>query len=168
LPVRKWEKVQVLSRPDRAVVDISLIIDQLYVSARLRAEHSEEVRARDVDLILNMVPFPPPKVYTQPPFRTVNLPTIDSLLTPIPIRFLRRGVETALPVIQRGRCVLTYCRAGRHRSVAMASCILIGLGYPAVEAMRLVDERRSVADPYAWHIRRRILKFEQQWHKPGV
>ncbi len=165
MPLRQWKEVQVLPRPGGTIVDISLIVDQLYVSALLRAEHVEELRTRGVDLILNMIPFPPPKIYTQPPFRALNLPTLDSPLTPIPIRFLRRGVQTALPVIHNGGSVLTYCRAGRHRSVAMASCVLIGLGYPADEAMRLVDKRRAVADPYAWHIRRRITKFEQKWRK---
>jgi hypothetical protein len=29
--------------------------------------------------------------------------------------------------------------------------------------MRLVKDRRAVADPDVWYIRRRILKFEQLW-----
>jgi hypothetical protein len=45
----------------------------------------------------------------------------------------------------------------------MASCILIGLGMTAEDAMRLVVERRPVADPYAPHIERRIRAFEQDW-----
>jgi hypothetical protein len=45
----------------------------------------------------------------------------------------------------------------------MACCVLIGTGHTAEEAMRLVKDRRAVADPDAWYIRRRILKFEQLW-----
>jgi hypothetical protein len=45
----------------------------------------------------------------------------------------------------------------------MACCILIGMGYSAEEAMALVVEKRPIADPTIWHIRRRILLFEEQW-----
>jgi hypothetical protein len=72
-------------------------------------------------------------------------------------------VEAALPVIEDGGRVLVFCEAGRHRSVAMASCILIGLGYPADEAMQLVSTKREVADPYAWHIQRQIRRFEDYY-----
>jgi protein-tyrosine phosphatase len=47
-------------------------------------------------------------------------------------------VEAALPVIQDGYGVLVHCRAGVHRSVAMACCVLIGMGQTADEAMQLV------------------------------
>jgi len=47
-------------------------------------------------------------------------------------------VEAALPVIQDGYQVLLHCRAGVHRSVAMACCVLIGMGQTADEAMQLV------------------------------
>jgi hypothetical protein len=114
-----------------------------------------------------MIPFPPADVYRHPPFRILTLPTLDSPITPMPMRFLSKGVEAALPVIGDGGGVLTYCRAGRHRSVAMAACILIALGHSASEAMDSISARRTEADPYAWHIRRRILKFEREWARWG-
>jgi hypothetical protein len=40
---------------------------------------------------------------------------------------------------------------------------LIGLGYSVDEAMQLVSSKREVADPYAWHIRRQIRRFEAYW-----
>ena len=46
----------------------------------------------------------------------------------------------------------------------MASCVLIGMGYAADDAMHLVNERREVADPFAGHIQSRIRKFESDWH----
>jgi hypothetical protein len=72
-------------------------------------------------------------------------------------------VEAALPVIENGGRVLVFCEGGRHRSVAMASCILIGLGYSADEAVELIRTKREVADPYAWHIQRQIRRFEARW-----
>ena len=78
----------------------------------------------------------------------------------MPLSSLRRGVEMALPEIQVGRSMLANCKQGRHRSVEMACCILIGLGSSAERAMKLVKEKRPAADPDAWHIQRRIRKFE--------
>jgi len=81
----------------------------------------------------------------------------------MPIRSFELGVKAALPVIKDGYRVLVHCRAGVHRSVAMACCVLIGMGLNAEDAMKLVKEKRSVADPDVWYIRNRILKFEKQW-----
>jgi hypothetical protein len=49
----------------------------------------------------------------------------------------------------------------------MASAILIARGYTAKEAMQLIKQRRTVADPDAAHIRRQIRKFETYWHEQG-
>src|SRR5690606_17584097 len=93
----------------------------------------------------------------------VHLPSTDFILMPIPMEMLHKGVAAALPVIESGGGVAIFCKQGRRRSVAMACCVLIGLGYSAEEAMRLVVEKRPVADPYIWRIRRRIERFEQEW-----
>lgn len=81
----------------------------------------------------------------------------------MPLNTLYRGVKTALPVIEGGGKVLVHCRVGRHRSVAMACCILIGMGYSSSDAMKLVKERREEADPDRWYIRSRIIMFEDYW-----
>jgi len=128
-----------------------------------RTHHVEHVRGLGVDLVLSMIWFAPPEELTRPPFQLVRLPTIDSPFTPIPLPVLRRGVEAALPVIDAGGRVLVYCRAGRHRSVAMACCVLIGTGMSADEAMALVLSRRAAADPHAFYIERRIRAFEADW-----
>ena len=85
----------------------------------------------------------------------------------MPMSRLRRGVETALPVMASGGRVLTFCKSGIHRSVAMASAILIAMGHPADEAMDLVSENRAAADPRARHIQRQIRKYEAFWQQHG-
>jgi hypothetical protein len=45
----------------------------------------------------------------------------------------------------------------------MAAAILIAMGYSADEAMRLLRDRRAIAHPEAWYIRRQIQKFEKRW-----
>ena len=91
------------------------------------------------------------------------LPTIDTPLTPMPMWVLGRGVTAALSVIEHGGKVLCHCKAGVHRSVAMAACVLVGMGYTAEAAMATIKAGRSVADPDAAYIRRRILRFEAMW-----
>jgi protein tyrosine phosphatase (PTP) superfamily phosphohydrolase (DUF442 family) len=145
-------------------MDISKINDYLYVSSKPQAGHVEELTARNICLIICMIGGQrPPDIYAQPAFRLLWLQTCDSILTPIPMRKLMDGVQAALPVIQRRQSILVYCAKGRHRSVAMAAAILIAMGSTTCEAMELLRVQRMVADPRAWHISRRIQKFERLW-----
>ncbi|MFN8472554.1 MAG: dual specificity protein phosphatase [Anaerolineae bacterium] len=155
-------------RPQDREHDISQITDYLYVGEWPLGRDAEGLKALNIRLILAMLRGPHPHGLAEEPLRLVELPTIDSPLTPIPLRVLYRGVQEALPVIFDGYSVLVHCRHGRHRSVAMACAILIAMGYTANQAMALVCERRSRADPYAWHIRRRIVAFERAWRDPNA
>ncbi len=145
------------------VYDFSAITDQLFIAVRPRSHHVEHLRSLGVNLVLNMVWFAPDKALSRPPFQVRWLPLIDHPWFPIPLWALRRGVEAALPVLAVGGKVFVYCRAGMHRSVAMASCILIARGMTADGAMDLVVERRAVADPHVPYIERRIRAFERDW-----
>ena len=144
-------------------MDISQITDQLYIAAHPDADAADAIREMNVRLLLNMIFIRPADVYRQPPFQMLTLRTFDSIFLPIPIGKLVRGVKAALPVMEKGESVLVYCREGRHRSVAMAASVLIGQGQSADQAMQLISSKRAKADPYAWHIQRRIRKFEQTW-----
>ncbi|MGH2521961.1 MAG: dual specificity protein phosphatase family protein [Anaerolineales bacterium] len=145
-------------------MDISQITDYLFVGAQPSVEHAEELRALGVRLIISMRGEKrPPGRFLQPPFRTLWLPTYDTFLTPIPLRTLITGVETALPEIDGGGRVLIHCQRGRHRSVAMAAAILIARGHTSEAAMQLILARRPEADPYLWYIRQRIVMFEKRW-----
>ena len=86
----------------------------------------------------------------------------------MPIKTLEKGVRAAIPVIQNGDSVLVHCKAGIHRSVAQAACVLIGMGYTADDAMQLIKEKRAVADPDAGYIKKRIYKFENEWHRQNL
>jgi hypothetical protein len=144
--------------------DISQITENLYLASRLKGEQLEDILQLDPGLIISMIlERRPPEAVTEAGLKVLWLRTVDIPLIPIPLRTLNRGVEAALPVIQGGDRVLVFCQGGRHRSVAMASCILIGLGYPAGEAMQLISSKREAADPYAWHIQRQIGRFEARW-----
>jgi hypothetical protein len=157
-----------MTRRQRAIYDVSAITESLFIARRPRTRNVEHIRALQVDLVLSMIGFAPPRELAKPPFRLLRLPTSDNPLFPIPLPILRRGVCAALPVLEAGGRVLVYCRAGRHRSVAMVACILIAQGMTAEEAMDTIVARRPVADPHARHIERRIRAFEQDWRRdPG-
>ena len=147
-------------------MDISPITDYLYLGAQPQAEQAEQLRQLGVRLIINMrAESRPPAAFAEPPLNVLWLKTYDIFLLPIPVHKLMEGVRAALPVIENGGRVFTHCHKGRHRSVAMAAAILIGKGYSAEAAMGLLRERRALADPQAWHIRRQIKKFEKQWRR---
>ena len=119
-----------------------------------------------VRLIINMRfsrgPAPDPHV---PPLGLLWLRTIDSPFFPLPIHKLIRGTQAALETIREGGKVYAHCAYGRHRGVAMGACVLIAQGYAPQDAMQLIAERRSRANPDAFHIRPRILKFAEQWDR---
>lgn len=140
-------------------LDISRITDTLYIAAHPQPDHAEGLAALPTDLLLSVRMRPPRPAVRRAARQWLHLPCIDSPLYPIPMSLLRRGEAAAALVFERGGIVVVHCHYGRHRSVAMACCILIGQGLTAEEAMRLVVQQRSVADPYIWYIRARIQRF---------
>jgi protein-tyrosine phosphatase len=140
-------------------LDISKITDYLYISAFPFGRHAEEIASNNVRLILSMHWFPLDYQLNHPPLKVLWLPTLDNRRVKMPISFLKRGVQAALPVIDSGHAVLSHCAAGKHRSVAMACCVLIAKGFSADEAMQCVKAGRSVADPEIAHIQDRIRRF---------
>ena len=147
-------------------MDISRITDYLYIASKVKSENVKTVHELAPHLIISMIyGSRPPQELEDSETSVLWLRTFDFPLFPIPVEKLNEGVESALPVIRNGNRVLVFCQGGRHRSVAMASCILIGMGYSADEAMNLVISKREVADPHAWHIKRQIKKFASYWNE---
>lgn len=146
-------------------IDISTITPTLFIGANPRSHAVEPVQALGVRMVISMIPILPTKAFFLHPFKLIVLPVADDPRLPIPLFVLKHGVKRALPIIENGEGVLVYCREGRHRSVAMAACILIGTGYTADEAMNLICEKREVADPHAPYISKQIRKFERWWVK---
>jgi len=145
-------------------VNFSQITDDLFIGTTPRRKDYDTLRGLGVRLVINMRFTRGPK----PHFRDLHiqylwLRTFDNPLIPIPLRALTRGVNAALEVIHTGGKVYVHCAHGRHRSVAMGAAILIAQGMPANEAIALIKERRSAADPNVFYIRRRIHFFARRW-----
>ncbi len=145
-------------------MDISQITDFLFVGAQPAPADAPALCDLGIGLVISMRgEFRPHPVFSQPPLASLWLRTIDTFLTPIPMRALERGVRAALPVIESGGKVFVHCHHGKHRSVAQAAAILIAQGYSAADAMWKLRAERRAADPHIWYIRRRIEKFETHW-----
>ncbi len=145
-------------------MDISQITTSLFIAASPQSCQRDQLIARKIDLMISMIAKEsPPQSFAQPPLQLLWLPCFDSVLLPIPMSHLARGVDTALPFIQRGQSVLVYCAQGRHRSVAMAAAILIAEGRTARQSVDLLMVKRNLADPQAAHIYARIRAFESFW-----
>lgn len=146
--------------------EFSNITDDLFIGITPLASDYNGLRELGIKLVINMRlfhgPFPDPH---HTPIRLLWLRTFDSPLFPIPIPKLMTGARAALETIEAGGKVYVHCAGGRHRGVTMGACVLIAQGYDAEAAMKLIAERRIVADPYAFYIRPRILKFAQEWQR---
>jgi protein tyrosine phosphatase (PTP) superfamily phosphohydrolase (DUF442 family) len=136
--------------------EYSQITDQLYIAAWPTAENSEALIELGVRLVINMDWVPADEKLSEPPLRMLASTEIDTPLTPMKMENIWEGVIQAQEIFHDDGVVMMYCKGGVHRSVVMACCILILLGYNADEAMALVKERRPVADPYSEHYRKLI------------
>lgn len=145
-------------------MNFSAITDTLFIGTSPSRRDFETLRGLGVSLVINMrwTPYPRP-LLGEPSIRYMWMHTFDNPLLPIPLRAMLQGVQEALKEIQAGGKVYTHCAKGRHRSAAMAAAILIAQGVDPLEAMRLIKERRPVAEPEIFYIRRRIELFAYQW-----
>jgi hypothetical protein len=146
--------------------NFSNITDDLFIGNTPLVSDYDGLRELGIRLIINMRysrrPYPDPH---QMPIQLLWLRTIDSPFFPISIPKLMLGAKTALETFRAGGKVYVHCAYGRHRGVAMGACILIAQGYDPEAAMRLIAERRSIADPFAFYIRPRILHFARHWNQ---
>ena len=145
--------------------EFSNITDDLFIGITPLASDYNGLRELGIKLIINMRlfhgPFPDSH---HTPIKLLWLRTFDSPLFPIPIPKLITGARAALETIDAGGKVYVHCAGGRHRGVTMGACVLIAQGYDPEAAMKLIAERRIVADPYAFYIRPRILQFAREWN----
>ncbi len=145
-------------------MNFSRITEYLFIGDTPHKEDYDLLRELGVRLVINMrFEKRPARDPHSPPLDFLWLPTIDSPGLVIPIRYLMRGVQAAMETIQAGGKVYAHCGKGRHRGVAMGAAILIALGYDPEDAMELIKSQRSIADPDAFYIRSRILRFARQY-----
>ncbi len=145
-------------------MNFSKITDDLFIGTTPSASDYDILRELGVRLVINMrLTYGPRPDPHNPPLLLLWLRTVDNPFFPIPIPKLLIGARAALETIKMGGKVYVHCAGGRHRGVAMGSCVLIAQGYDPEAAMQLIAERRFIADPYAYYIRPRIMMFAREW-----
>jgi protein tyrosine phosphatase (PTP) superfamily phosphohydrolase (DUF442 family) len=146
-------------------MNFSQITDDLFVGTTPSISDYNGLRDLGVRLVINMRFSLGPRLDSHhEPMRTLWLRSIDSPFFPLSIPKLVFGAQAALGTIRHGGKVYAHCAYGRHRGPAMGACILIAQGYDPHDAMQLIKARRAFADPFAWYIRPRILKFANEWN----
>jgi protein-tyrosine phosphatase len=147
-------------------VDFSQITGDLFIGTMPSYMHYDVLRGLGVRLVINTRYSRGPEADRHDaPIQLLWLPMIDSPFFPLPLDKLMQGTRAALDTIHRGGKVYVHCAYGRHRSVVMGSCILIAQGMTVEQATHLIKARRPTADPDAFHMKSRILKFEQLWKR---
>jgi len=146
-------------------MDFSRITNDLFIGTTPSVKDYDRLRRLGVGLVINMrVEYRPRHDPHPTPLKLLWLPNFDSPLIPISIKSLKRGVTAALETIAAGGKVYAHCAGGVHRGVTMGACILIAQGLSPQEAMELIQQKRPIANPFAFYIRPRILKFAKDWN----
>jgi dual specificity MAP kinase phosphatase len=145
-------------------MNFSAITDELIIGSMPEARDYDTLRDLGVRLVINMRFDRGPELDPgDPPLDFLWLRTFDNPLLLIPLHTLQKGVRMALETIRAGGRVYTHCQHGRHRGVAMGAAVLIALGHSPEQAIRLIKERRPVADPDIFYIRNRIHRFARAY-----
>ena len=96
------------SQPLHTSPDISQITEYLFVSVWPEARHADEIVQLGIGLILSMHWLPPQTALRRLPITVLWLPTIDTPLTPMPMRSLRRGLRQRCRSSREGaKCFVT-------------------------------------------------------------
>ena len=147
-------------------MNFSRITEDLFIGTTPSTKDYNQLRDLGIRLVINMRFERMPHWDPHPtPIERLWLPTFDTPLIPISIKYLIRGAHAALDVLHNQGKVYTHCAYGAHRGVTMGACVLIAQGMDPLEAMELIKSKRRQADPDAYYIRPRILKFAKEWNK---
>jgi hypothetical protein len=151
-------------------VDFSKITDDLFIGTMPSYLHYDELRLLGVKLIINMRFSRGPETdrADEGPIDLLWLRTIDSPFFPMPIDKLIQGARAGLDTIRRGGRIYVHCAYGRHRSVVMGACILIAQGMSVETAVETIKKGRPTADPDAFYMKSRILRFAQEWKEEAA
>jgi protein-tyrosine phosphatase len=92
----------------------------------------------------------------------LHLPTTDSRA--ISQAMLEDGVAWVNQALSDGGRVYIHCAYGIGRSVLLACCVLVTMGYTAQDALRMVKQKRRQAAPNQQQLDA-LVKFARRWRK---
>ncbi len=92
----------------------------------------------------------------------LHLPTVDSRA--VSQDMLEDGVAWVNQQLADGGRVYIHCAHGIGRSVLLACCVLVSMGYSAQDALRLVKQKRHLAAPNQEQLNA-LVEFARRWRK---
>lgn len=140
-------------------MDISWVTDRIALGGGIwNARNMEEVAQAGVTHIIDMQIEFDDRPLAEPWGIQVLWNATDDDFLPKPPELLKRGVDFALEALDDPRARLyIHCAAGVHRAPMMMLAVLCALEWKMDDAMRLIEERRTVvdfADVYVESVRR--------------
>ena len=146
-------------------LDITKITDYLYVGSWPKKENIDELKKRNIGLIISLIFQKDDKELGQKPFKLLSFTTFDTPWTPLPMKVFYKSVEESQKYIKDNKAILVYCKSGMNRSVIIAAAILVSQGYTADEALELIRSKRLVAKGRRRGLLKQLYKFESEWNK---
>ena len=153
-----------LSDLQRTALNYSEVTPQLAVGGSFRNRQVKQLRARGVTVVVDCR-----KEASDDP-ELLARAGIEFLHVPAPDRYaltseqLHQGVEWVLDHLERGGRAFLHCEHGVGRGPLMACAVLVGQGYSAPEALRIVRTGRWQAMPNDRQLGA-LLAFEQEWRR---
>ena len=147
-----------ITLPDR--LDMSWVTGSLAVGGRVRVEDIERLPASGITRVVDTRAEhkDDEAALGQAEIQLLYLPTPDT--QPLTVEQLLAGTAWVVQQIDAGHKVLIHCEHGVGRSVLLTAAVLVYTGYPADEALRLVQSKRWQASPNHRQIKR-LHEFEE-------
>jgi protein-tyrosine phosphatase len=145
-------------------LNYSDITPQLAVGGAFRKRQIKRLKQRGVTAVVDC------RMEAQDDPAALAQASMDFLHVPTPDRYgftygqMRDGVDWVLDRLADGGHAFLHCEHGVGRGPLMACAVLVGLGYGAPEALRIVRSKRWQALPNDRQLAA-LLDFEQQWRR---
>ena len=155
--VRGWRYAMSLGRPGP---DLSWVTDMLAVSATVRPEEYPWLAQQGVKALLDLREEGrgDPALLAQHGIEFLHLPVREHF-APSHEQLLE-GSGWVLDQLGRDRRTVVHCREGIGRSIALAGCVLMRMGYYLADALRTLRARRFGGALNAVQMRS-LVEFEQ-------
>lgn len=140
------------------------VTSQLAVGGAFRKRQIKRLRQRGVTAVVDC------RMEAQDDPIALAQASIDFLHVPTPDRYgftyaqMRDGVDWVLDQLANGGRAFLHCEHGVGRGPLMTCAVLVGQGYSAPEALRIVRSKRWQALPNDRQLAA-LLDFEEQWRR---
>jgi protein-tyrosine phosphatase len=129
-------------------MDISWLTERIAIGGGIwKAENMANVDEAGITHIIDMqIEFDDTPLAAEHGIVVLWNPTDDDF-EPKPAELFQRGVDFALAALEDSEAKLfIHCAAGVHRAPMMALALLGSMGWELRKAMKLIEEKRPVAD----------------------